>query len=225
MNYKTTSAMRDSKTNKSMMAAYFKQGVLVLALGIFSTAAMAQTGGQAVFLDIDQSWFHDGMEGQAVGVQYSKGFAKKLDWFAELGFTMNAERIRDKYTNPDNVALVHENRFVAAAMQVGGGLAYKPLCKKSEISIQLGPVVRYQASSAYGVIVTYYPEYTKLSSAVSNIGYANKDLKTVAVGGKLRVAYTYTFTKGFLVGANGYLQNDSEKDKFYGFGLTLGKRF
>ncbi|MGN7787675.1 hypothetical protein ACTJIJ_24285 [Niabella sp. 22666] len=196
---------------------------------IFIIASMAATGqekNEKFILDFDRSRHGTGdMNGIFVNLQYSKGFARRFDWYGDIGFSIHdLVYLND---NPNNPAKneIYEQRYVTAGLQLGGGIAFKPLIGKNEFSVQLGPLVRYQSSSLPVSAGILYPEFTKLPFMVEEVKHMNEPLRTFNVGARLRLAYYYTFSRNILIGANANFQTDTYGDVIHAYGLSVGKRF
>lgn len=200
--------------------------LFILFFLIHTTLIFCQSNNEKLVLDINNNMHGTGdMNGVYVNTQYSKMFSKKFDWFGEMGFSVNDLTYIDYFPGLENNDLRYEQRYVTAGLQFGGGISYRPLSKNSEVNIQLGPVVRYQSSSYPVSASTFSPTMTKLPIVVEHVNHGNEPLRTIALGGKLRLGYIYTFKKGFLIGANAHFQNDTNGDTMYSYGLTVGKRF
>ncbi|WP_346238027.1 hypothetical protein ABDK00_003020 [Niabella insulamsoli] len=183
----------------------------------------SQVRREKIFFDLNRSRHGSGdMEGLSIGLQYNRGLSKRFDWYGDLGFSMYDLSYQE--SNPNVGDETYEQRYVTAGLQIGGGVAYKPLAAKNEINIQLGPILRYQSSSLAGSASTYYPDLTGLPMVVEHVKFYGEPLRTFNLGAKLRLGYSYVFTKGLLLGANVYLQTDTYGDTIHGYGITVGKR-
>ncbi len=201
-------------------------GAFLVVLVIASMAAIGQEKNEKFVLDFDRSRHGTGdMNGIIVNLQYSKRFARRFDWYGDLGFSIHdLVRLND---NPNNPAKneIYERRYVTAGLQLGGGIAFRPITGKNEFSIQLGPLVRYQSSSLPVSSGILYPEFTKLPFMVEQVQHMDEPFRTFNVGARLRLAYYYTFSRNIIIGANANLQTDTYGDVIHGYGLSVGKRF
>lgn len=191
-----------------------------------SMVAIGQEKNEKFVLDFDRSRHGTGdMNGVFVNLQYIKSFAKRFDWYGDLGFSIHD--LAHSNNNPNNPAKkeIYEQRYVTAGLQLGGGIAFKPLIGKNEFSVQLGPLLRYQSSSLPVSAGILYPETTKLPFMVEQVQHMNEPFRTFNVGARLRFAYYYTFSRNILLGANANLQTDTYGDVIHGYGISVGKRF
>ncbi len=201
-------------------------GAFIVIFIMVSTTAIGQEKNEKFILDFNRSRHGTGdMNGVFVNLQYSKGFARRFDWYADLGFSVHDLVYFNN--NPNNPAKneIYEQRYVTAGLQLGGGIAFKPLLGKNEISIQLGPLVRYQSSSLPVSAGILYPETTKLPFMAEQVQHMNEPLRTFNVGARLRFAYYYTLGRNILVGANANIQTDTYGDVIHGYGISVGQRF
>lgn len=209
-----------TRLREILMSAFFVTFIIV------STVAIGQEKKEKFIFDLDRSRHGTGdMSGILINLQYSKSFARRFDWYGDLGFSIH-DLVHINH-NPNNPAKneVYEQRYVTAGLQLGGGIAFKPLTGKNEISVQLGPLVRYQSSSLPVSSGVLYPEFTKLPFMVEQVQHMNEPLRTLNVGARLRLAYYYTFSNNTMIGIHANFQTDTYGDVLHGYGISVGKRF
>lgn len=212
-------------TSNDDRITYPRHLMLFLAFTV-TCSSFAQKGSRFFVLDINRSVHGSGdLPGILTDVRYVNTKGKKTAWYGELGGTVNNGRdyffYKDDSGNPKSTSI----RYVTAGIQLGAGFRYSPLKSSNEISIQAGPIVRYQSSSLPFLVSTYYPPFVNTTFPVHSFDQGEDKMETIALGAKLRIAYSYTFKKGFLAGINGNYQTDTNADAIYSYGITVGKAF
>lgn len=209
-----------SKGNK-----WFYRCVLFL-LVMAALSSKAQIYKHSIGMDLNRNVHGSGdMPGVSMDLRYIKQIKQRFAWYGEAGASINSMNdyffYDDKNGNPQRNSL----RYVTAGLQIGGGIRYSPIHRASDLSIQVGPIVRYQSSSLPYSISTYYPPIVNTEVPVHVFDQGDDPMETVALGARLRIGYSYTFKKGFIVGLSGNYQTDTNADAIYGYGISVGKSF
>ena len=115
--------------------------------------------------------------------------------------------------------------MVTGGIQLNGQANYAPLHSKAhELKVGMGPVLRYQSSSASGGYGVTFPPAINYPEPVFTFRQV-EDQNIVTVGYLVAVSYAYTFRGQFFIGAKASFQNDSNADVITQYGLRIGKRF
>jgi hypothetical protein len=190
----------------------------------FSFEIHSQTN-QQVFANVNRSGAGTGdLKGVFVNLGYQKYFKKKLSWYAEFGANSHNGEDYLSYTINNNPPVDASIRFVTSGMQLGGGFGYSPLRTAHEIQFKLGTILRYQASNAASGYAIYFPPMVNLPFPVITLDNGEK-MRTYSIGYKLNISYSYTIKKKYIIGVNGFYQNDTNADTFFGYGLAAGISF
>lgn len=116
-------------------------------------------------------------------------------------------------------------RYVTAGIQSTLGINYNFVqTLQSEFYLGLNSLFRYQATSYFDDLATYYPIVTGLPMPVNSF-INSTPARTFAVGGTIRLGYNYTTQKNILFGVFGDFQIDTNGDVLSQLALTVGKRF
>lgn len=199
-----------------------KQRLTLFCALLFSLFVQAQTI-QQVSLDLNRSFHGTGdLRGLGFGVEYGHYFAKRLELTAGVGANVHHDE-QKVLLNQFGETTDASYRMVTGGLQLNGQVNFAFLHTKAhEFKMGLGPVVRYQSSSASGgysiLTFTSYPEpvFTFRQFEEQNI---------VTAGYLASVSYSVTFPGRFFIGAKASFQNDTNADVITQYGLRIGKRF
>lgn len=196
---------------------------------LFVTSIFSQQTTKKSNLEAHFNWARHGtgdINGFLYGVNYQQNFGKKIYWVVGFEGTF--------HDDPQGVPLSFEYqgktfnsdiRYVIAGMQLIGGVKYNLIqSDKHSVGVSIFTLLRYQADSINDVIVTSYPANTNLPIPV-RILINEEPSRTFAVGGIIRLHYSYTFGKNFYAGIQAGFQADTNEDNIIQAGLKFGKTF
>jgi hypothetical protein len=199
--------------------------LLTLSAIVFFSLCLQAQKKQQLSVDFNRSFHGTGdLPGLGFAVEYGAYFGNRLELTAGLA----ANVYHDEYKlllAPLGNPVDGSYRMVTGGLQLNSQASFAPLHTAAhEFKIGLGPVLRYQSSSASGGYsvtsppAVNYPEpvFTFRQTEAQNI---------VSVGYLASVSYTFTFPNQVLIGAKASFQNDTNEDVITQYGLRIGKRF
>lgn len=200
---------------------------IILFLFVFSTVACAQENVHqtSVQLFFGRS-FHG--TGDVFGIEYGGSYAahlsKRTFWFAEVGGSIHDGVFPVYYTRSSGEVIDASIYYTTAGLQasVGAGVA---LLQRNRHALQarVGVMGRYQSSSYWDRVEVIYPPLTGLDFPVAHF-INTTPKKTMSLGGRGSLSYSYTFKSALFVSLNGSLQTDSNGDTLTSTFLGFGKR-
>lgn len=197
--------------------------LITLSLFLVFTAIGHAQNKQQLSLDLNRSFHGTGdMRGLGFAVEYGRYLGKRFELTAGVGANVHHD-VYPLLLNQSGQMVDASYRMVTGGLQVNGQANVAPLhTRHHEVKLGIGPVVRYQSSSAsggYGVMsATGYPE-----PVFTFRQYEKQNM--VTVGYLAALSYTFTFPGQFLIGAKASFQNDTNSDVITQYGLRIGKRF
>ncbi|HEU4903931.1 MAG TPA: hypothetical protein VFT06_14095 [Flavisolibacter sp.] len=197
--------------------------LVTLSLFLLFTATAYTQNKQQLSLDLNRSFHGTGdMRGLGFAVEYGHYVGKRIELTAGVGTNVHHD-VYPLFLNQSGRIVDASYRMVTGGLQLNGQVNVAPLrTRRHEVKLGIGPVVRYQSSSAsggYGVLsATGYPEpvFTFRQYEKQNV---------VTVGYLAALSYSFTFPGQFLIGAKASFQNDTNADVITQYGLRIGKRF
>jgi hypothetical protein len=167
--------------------------------------------------------------GDAFGLAYNgsffNGFSKKLCWFGEIGGSIHDGFDPIFYMDPNGNEVDGSVYYTTAGFQVvlGSGVALIRTTH-NEIMLKVGLMPRYQSSSYYDFVATYYPSGTGLPFPVVQL-ISTEPHRTLSIGGSGGISYSYTFKNYTYISWLTSLQLDSNGDILTSVSFGVGKRF
>lgn len=174
-------------------------------------------------VDLFRSFHGTGdMRGVGFGVEYGHFLTKRFE--VSGGLAAQIHHAQDQLLlNTGGDPIDASYRMVTGGIQVYGLASFAPLRNRHhELKAGIGPLIRYQSSSAsggYGTsILPNYPEPVYTFRQV-------EDQNIVTAGFTTALSYNYTFEKDISIGAKAAFQTDTNGDVLTQYGLRIGKRF
>ena len=197
---------------------------LTLLIFLFSFLAKAQRQ-QQLSLDLNRSFHGTGdLVGPGFNVEYGRYLTGRLELTAGLGANVFGDAFPVQLISGGQT-MDASYRMVTGGLQFNGQVNIAPLRTRfHEMKLALGPLLRYQSSSAAGGYSVTYPPATNYPEPVFTFRHY-EDQNVLTVGYMASVSYAYTFARGFLLGAKASFQNDTNEDVITQYGLRIGKRF
>jgi len=195
---------------------------LLFSFLLLSLAVAAQKNRQ-LSVDLFRSFHGTGdMRGVGFGVEYGHYLKKRFEVAGGLASQIHHDQFPLFFTM-DNRRVDASYRIVTGGIQAYGLASYAPLRSlHHELKAGIGPLVRYQSSSAsgaYGIsTVANYPEPVFTFRQM-------EDQNIVTLGYHASLSYNFTFAKGLLLGVRAAFQNDTNADVLTQYGVRIGKRF
>lgn len=193
--------------------------LLFLSVGTF---AQAQNKKQ-ISLDLNRSFHGTGdLRGLGFAVEYGHYFSKRFEITGGVATNVHHD-VYPLLLNQSGQIIDASYRMVTGGLQLNGQANIAPLhTSRHEVKLGIGPVVRYQSSSASGgydvISATNYPE-----PVFTFRQYEKQNM--VTLGYLTTVSYSFTFPGQILIGAKASFQNDTNADVITQYGLRIGKRF
>ena len=166
------------------------------------------------------------ISGYQYGFVYTDVISNRFYWFLGFEGTLNDDA-DFPLTFEDTEGNVFDSTLhtVIAGFQLAGGIRYNIFQNKNHnFGISVGPVFRYQASSLNDDVSTLFPVITMLPAPVRII-INNEPARTFAVGGTLRLHYSYKINNKSFISIHGGFQGDTNGDTIPNLSLGFGKSF
>lgn len=159
------------------------------------------------------------------GGVYSTRISKNRFWFIEAGGTIHDGSIPVFYTHSSGALIDGSVYYSTAGMQFVPGFALAVLKRKNhEVSVRLGAMGRYQSTSYWDFVEVIYPIATGLDFPV--VRFINTSPKrTMSIGGRGSLVYTYSFTSKLIASLSASLQADSNGDLLTATSIGIGRKF
>lgn len=164
------------------------------------------------------------LTGYQYAVRYSKDLGTRWSWNLEFGGSLHDAAddtliYRDDLGNNVDATLHH----VIGGLQTGLGVKYSALkTEKHDFGLEIMPLLRYQATSISDIYSTLY--LSDLPFPVRNI-VRLEPARTFAVGGSIRLHYSYHISEKYRLGLMGAWQTDTNGDAIATMFLSLGRSF
>jgi hypothetical protein len=157
--------------------------------------------------------------------EYGERFKKRLSWTVGIGGTIHDGSDTLFFNDPDGNTIDGSIRYTTAGVQTTGDIGYSFIRNKHhDFKLKLGALLRYQSSSYYDIVSTYYPAGTGLPFPV--VVFQNKTpQKTFAFGGSGHFQYNYSVSNKLVIGVVAGLQTDTNGDTIRQLGFTMGRQF
>ncbi|MGB3775469.1 MAG: hypothetical protein WA951_09460, partial [Leeuwenhoekiella sp.] len=166
------------------------------------------------------------ISGYQYGISYNNYFSKRF--FKTLAFegTLNDKQgLLLVYEDPDGRTIDGTLNNVTGGFQLLGGLGFSFIrSQKHTAGISLSALARYQATSINDAQEVLYPALTDFPVPIRFI-YNEERQRTLAVGGALKLFYTYQFKSNWLINLTGSFQQDTNGDTISAAMLGIGKAF
>ena len=196
-----------------------------LSLIFFSFLAQAQPK-QQLSLNLNRSIHGSGdMPGFGFAVEYGSYAGTRLELTTGVAANVHNDHYPLLVSTPSGRTADASYRMVTAGMQLQGQANLALLRTTAhEFKLGLGPVLRYQSSSASGGYGAIYPPAIDYPEPVFTFRQTEKQ-NMITLGYLAALSYAYTFPKRFFLGAKASFQNDTNADVIMQYGLHIGKRF
>ena len=190
---------------------------------LFSQLVFAQD--RQLSVSLGRSFHGTGdMNGVGFNVEFGKYISNNIEVSGSLGSNIHHDQYPLFISYGSNVVDA-SYRMVTGGIQLTGQLHFVPLrTKYNEISLGLGPVARYQSSSASGGYGITYPPAVNYPEPVFTFQQVEEQ-NIFSVGYLASLSYAYTFKMKYFIGANAFFQNDTNGDVVTQYGLRIGRRF
>ncbi len=208
------------------MTKYFKL-FLFLCLTNLSLAQSTSDANQFIKLDLGRSFAGSGdLTGLQYGVRYQKNIKNQTFWTVGIESTIHdKESIDYFFTNENGEELTGKSRYITSGVQLLSTIGYDFLKnEKHDFSIALGPVIRYQTNSLPHRVDILYPVLTNLPEPIKIETFVEK-MRTIALGGVIKLNYHYAFSNNVLIGLTGGFQIDTNADTIQYLMVGIGKKF
>jgi hypothetical protein len=176
-------------------------------------------------VDLNRSFHGTGdMRGVGFAVEYGRYLARKLEITGSIGSNIHHDQY-PLFLSMGGSEIDASYRMVTAGIQLAGQAHFAPLrTNDHEFKIGLGPLLRYQSSSASGGYGVMSPTATSFPEPVFTFRQIEEQ-NMVTLGFLASVSYTFSFNSRFFVGAKASLQDDTNGEVITQYGLRIGKRF
>lgn len=202
-----------------------KESNLVFLLLLFLFQISYGQGEPIKFIELDVARSIHG-SGDLRGINFSSNYVFQKNRFSQLVFikgTIHDGEDTQIFELPGGRINDGSIRYTTAGVQVGYGIRYGFIkLKKHDTEIGVNGFGRYQSSSLYDVLTTYFAPLSDLPFPVAVFEHF-ESARTYAVGLNLILSHRFQITETVGIKAFGDFQYDTNGDTIRGYGLGISK--
>lgn len=156
--------------------------------------------------------------------EFDKAIGKRTEWAVNATTTIHGDEFGITIIEADGTRKDRSFRYTTAGLQLGPKFGYSFVqSRRHQFKIQGGGFVRYQNSS-YPDIYSYHLETGNGVPQPQFEFWHSEKQNLFTAGYSLDLSYAFITPGKLMLGVKGGIQNDSNGDMIYHYGLFVGRR-